>query len=291
MNGIKQSEHKFNDFKESVLSHGTAALLHLISIEQANKQCQKEFELFEDQLNLQDDRIVFSSQSLGFLLNEISPSLSTLRMLQNKLIMFVNIMEKPKNSLPVSISDYVKNSEQYKISKETKTIILKYWNSTGKYAKFFRDIDQHDITNNPLTSRYFMQITPRKTVFLEFPDYQHPIQRSKFEYGEKINGIEFLNQSFTELHQAFEDLANFYGSSPTPHQQSVRLAQLGDLTPFRNRTLAVLYEINFKSEKGATTLNLSALRVDHQADGKVNLRELYLKNDSLEKAKTHYGTK
>lgn len=161
----KKEDQKFTNLKIEILERSTTALLHLIKIRQLNTECVNEFCLFEDQLNIKDSRIVYASISLGFLLNEISPLLSTLRMLQNLLLKIISSIEG--ESLPSSISDYFKKSYKYTISNKAKEILASYWEITGKKLKLYRDIDQHF---NSLTENYFMEILPHKQVLIQFPD-------------------------------------------------------------------------------------------------------------------------
>ena len=55
-----------------LLSRGTSAVLSIHRIEQAQYKCVQEFELFNDQLSGIENRIIFNSQSLVELQNEIS---------------------------------------------------------------------------------------------------------------------------------------------------------------------------------------------------------------------------
>ena len=105
----KDKDHAFETLKIEILTRSTSALLHLIQINKTSMECVHEFSLFENQLNLKDNKIVYTSMALGFLLNEISPLLSTLRMLQNLILRLVSNFEGV--SLPSSINDYMRKQK------------------------------------------------------------------------------------------------------------------------------------------------------------------------------------
>ncbi|MCB0699330.1 MAG: hypothetical protein H6551_03010 [Chitinophagales bacterium] len=288
-NGLEVNSEAFSDFKESVLNHGTDAILRMERIRSVNNGAIKEFELFEDQLNLQDERVVFSSQSVGVILNEISPLLSTIRILQNKLCSFVSKWESV--SLPQSINDFMKKPDVYEINATVRKMLVKYWEEHGKYAKFYRDIDQHDYGKSELTSRYFMQVIPEKIVFVEVPDFQDSINRASFTYNNKTNIIVFLDEACYELHEVYENIAKEYGANPTQHQDSTRLAQLGDLLPARERTLALMYQTKIiKSEKG-NAMDISAIKIDQNTEAKLVLQNCRLNSEKIKEANNMYGIK
>ena len=280
----KEKDQKFESLKTEVLSRSTSALLHLMNINQFNAECVKEFGLFENQLNVKDDRIVFTSISLGFLLNEISPLLSTLRMLQNLILKVVSSIEK--QSLPSSISDYFKKPNKYPISKDAKELIEKYWKRTGENVKLYRDVDQHF---NSLTENYFMAIFPNKHILILFPDNPEEKSMNKFRYEKNINGTIFLNEAFKELHTIFESLAVTYGAKPGSHQLSICMKQLGDLTPARDRALAFNFEKNISQADGKTNLNISGWGIDQLPDLRLSIRQYFLDESGLEKAMKTYS--
>jgi len=93
-NGLEKKGLSFSDLKEAILNHGTDAILRMERIRTSNTQILGEFDLFADQMDLSDDRVVFSSVSMGALLSEIPPLLSSVRILQNKILALVSKWEK-----------------------------------------------------------------------------------------------------------------------------------------------------------------------------------------------------
>jgi hypothetical protein len=114
LNGLSKDAAAFSDLKQAILNHGTDAILRMERIRSLNTSVLSEFRLFADQMNLKDDKVVFSSASMGALLSEISPLLSTIRILQNKTLALVSVWESI--SLPQSMNDFMKKKEIYNIS-------------------------------------------------------------------------------------------------------------------------------------------------------------------------------
>lgn len=286
LSGLNDKKNiEFQKIKSEILIRSSSSFLNLIKINQTNNQCLKEFELFEDQLNIQDSKIVFSSVSLGFLLNEISPLLSSLRLLQNLMLKVISIMENI--SLPSSIADFIKKQDKYKVSAETKEIINKYWESTGKSLRDYRDFDQHF---DAITSNYFIQIKPIRTILIQFPDNPEIKSKNKFTYFKNINGIDFLKNSFNEIHETFESLAKKYGATPKKHDIRISLEQMGDLRPAKERILAFSFlETSSINEKNNIQIKIEGLGTNQQKDYKLSFKQYFLDEKGIEKANKIYG--
>lgn len=280
----KKKSKKFENLKSEILSRSTSAILHILRINQMGKECLFEFELFEDQLDIKDNMVVFSSVSLGFLINEVSPLMSTLRLLQNLLIHLVRTYEGKK--LPNSIADYFKKPDLYQINDKSKEILEHYWSKTGKTLKLYRDLDQH---YGNMTDQYFMQVKPNKTILLRFPDNPEIKSPKKLKYDKNIDGLNFLKVAFDEIHETFELLAKLYGAEPKKHQSSISMDQLGDLRPARNRLLAFSFETKVSNKDQEKTLSLSGLGISQLPDLKLSLRQHFLDKEKLMRAKKHYG--
>ncbi len=287
LNGLNsERNHVLSQTKDEVFSRGTSALLHLIRIQDLNNRCVTEFGFYENQLtNIKDERIVYSSESLGYLLNEISPLITTLRLLQDLTLKLLrNLGNK---SLPKSISNYFKKPDKHKLNVDVHQTLETYWRGTGKQLKHYRDIDQH---YSWLTGRYFMQIEGRKKVLIEFPDNPESKSPKKFTFSKKINAIDFLNEAFKEIHEVFEEIAKLSGAKEIEHTAGVSLSQLGELTPFANRTLSFMdFKYLTKDTNDNSVLHLEGIGMDQREDGRLSIRKYFLDEGNLEKAKKYYG--
>ncbi len=280
-----------DDFKASVLNNGTSIALHLTRIVELGQRCVQEFGLYRDQLEIKDDLVVFSSRTLGLLLHEIPSVLARLRVLQNNLLRFAALTEKAKGQLPGSIHDFIKKPDKYGLSPEAVRIIVNYWRSSGHYIKYLRDVDQHYYPSSPVLNRYFMQVRPKLRVHVQFPDYDEAGIAGDLKYDLENDALQTLHVGFTELHQAFEDLAALHTDNETQHQPSIRMDQLGDLAPFRERTLSLLYEESIQKTDAATTIHLSAVVIGQLESGQVSVRKAILDEEGLRRARALYGVR
>jgi len=255
-----------------MLSRATSAVVSILRIEQAQTNCVREFEFFEDQLEGIEDWIVFNSRSMVEIQNEISPLLSTLRMMQDSLI---NLISKSlKISLPSSINDTVKKIDKYKLPEEIKELLRNYWSNDGSAIREYRVIDQHFFV---ISDHTFLQITPVKKVLLLFPDTPKDKSLNRFTYNNEICGISLLRIGFDNLHYLIESIAEFLGNKPASLQVSTKLEELGDLMPFRKRLLSFLFESNVIANKeGKQQLYVSGLRISQKVDGKLELQKMLL---------------
>lgn len=289
VNGLKKGDQRLSDLKESIFNHGTDAILRMERIRSLRMRILREFDLFADQITDAEEVIVYASSSMGALLNEVAPLFSTLRVLQNRVLALVSLWEGV--SVPSSINDYCKQPEKYKVSGSVKKLISDYWERSGKHVKFYRDLEQHEFSEAILTARYFMRLKPDRNVLVEIPDYQDSIKRSELAYENGINALEFLDDACFELHRLLEEIAQHYGGLQTPHTESVRLSQLGELTPWRNRTLSLLYSEKITQNADGRKLNLSAVRIGQNDEGKVVVQKMLLEGPKLQNAASLYGVK
>lgn len=284
LNGLERNNGQtLAHVKDEIFSRGTSALLHLIRIQKLNKVCLAEFSLYENQLtNIKDKRIVYSSESLGYLLNEISPLFGTLRLLQNLSIKLLKVIDV--KTLPKSINDYFKKPDLHEVKEITRKHLSEHWKSTGELLKHYRDIDQH---YKWLFGRYFLQIDPRK-IIIELPNNPETKSPTKFSYSKEINAIDFLNKAFQEIHQLIENIAVEHGGKKSFHNQGISLEQIGDLTPFSNRTLSFMYSTYIKSENGTNTMHLEGIGMDQLETGQLSVRKYFLDDENLGRAKKMY---
>lgn len=287
LQGINDNNINIKRIKQEIFSRGTSAKLHLSRIMELNDKCITEFSFYENQLdNIKDERIVYSSESLGYLLNEISPLMATLRLLQNLILKLLSYLYKI--SLPSSINDYFRKPKKYELNSDIHKILEIYWNKTGKQLKYYRDFDQHF---GSLTERYFMQIKEYKTIFIEFPDNPESKKPKEITYYKKINAINFLDNSFKEIHEVFENISKINGAKATEHSVGCSMSQLGSLLPASNRTISFLDARYYTQVNNNITIHWEGIGVDQQENGQLSFRKYFLDDENLEKAKKYYCVK
>jgi len=273
---------KESDFADQIallLNRATSCVVSIKRIEDAQLRCVQEYELFDDQVSDVDERIVFNSRSLVELQNEISPLLSSLRIMQDSVNALLG--KKLKTSLPSSIADTIKNIDKYSIPLELKKTLLKYWETGGKNIRDYRVLDQHYVG---LVDHVFLQLKPTKKILLLFPDEPTEQSRSKLSYDREVCGISVLRIGFDEIHELLEDVAEYFKYSPGKLQTVIGMKQLGDLTPFRKRTIGFLFEAPItENVDGKMQMNISGIRFGQLEDGRLQMQKMLLTKEKLEK--------
>lgn len=253
----------------SLLFRGTSAVVHLQRIKKLKKICEGEFDFFENRLVIVDDRIVYNSHFMVELFHEISPLLSTLRIMQNMIVPLIG--KELSMSVPSSLDDVIKKINSIRLPQKIKGLIEEYWRSSGQELRFYRDVDQH---YDVLIKQSFMQIRPNKRVLICLPDNPEDKDPKKFKFKEQKDGVEFVDTAFKQLHDCIESIARTLGYSKMPLEEEMEMSQLGDLRPFRKRTLGLMVEYyDLADEKGITHLKVEAMEVGQNNDGTVYLRD------------------
>lgn len=204
------SWHEDNNILDRTHVSFTFAICYLInSIENINKykkESIRQYYLLKDDLEIDAQEICFQSPSLFNLFSEISVSLTQIRIVQNCLIEILG--KKLKNSLPSSMSDYVKkNKRRDKNETESKiySLIFDYWKESGLDVKHYRDVDQHfgHLFHNAL----IMISENSIDLELRIPDNPKVKSWKKFTYHKKYDAIKFILESFEALHRLINDVS------------------------------------------------------------------------------------
>lgn len=261
-----------------LLSRSTSTVVSILRLEQAQIKCVREFELFEEQLEGLEDRIVFNSQSMVELQNEISPLLSSLRIMQDLTIRLVR-KKLENNNIPSSINSAMKKLDVLDVPDKLKALFNKYWKNGGKEIRDYRVLDQH---YSGLSDHAFLQLKPDRKVLLLFPDDPTEKSRSKFTYEKEICGISLLRVGFDDLHELIENIAAYFGFELGKLQTETILHQLGDLRPFRNRVLSLLFEAQIiQQPDGVFVQNVSAIKISQNEKGKLIIQKLLLPHQKV----------
>ncbi len=259
------------------LYRATSAVVHLQRIHELNNQCVQEYELFEEQLQVKDDRFVFHSMNLVALINEISPLLSTLKIMQDSILPLIG--KTLGIPAPSSMNGGIKKLHRYNIPQNIRDMLLRYWQSNGLRFRGYRDIDQHF---HNLIDHVFFQVNPDKKVLILFPDNPEEKSSDKFTYVKNINAIELLESSFNKLHELTENIAAILGFQPNNHSTEVRMDQLGELTPPQERTLSLMVEKKTRrKDKNNVTLEITGLKMNQKKDMRVSFQKLLISEDKL----------
>lgn len=202
-NGDKSS--LFNEF----LFRASSAYLSISLMDKLCRSCIDQFERQENRLEVKGQRIVFWSPTVSEILNEFSPFLSSIRVMQN-IILRLSAKECNRNyQVPKSLNEAIKNGlYKYGFKKEIEDLFISYWNEGGKLVKDYRDIDQHYYS---IAKRCYIETAPKKRILFFLPDSPNDKSQEGINFQKEVNAIEFFRQEFFRIHDFVENVASCFG--------------------------------------------------------------------------------
>ncbi|KAB2810243.1 hypothetical protein [Phaeocystidibacter luteus] len=278
-------EAGFSDDYALLLNRATSAVVSIRRMEFLQKQCFLELDLFDDQIDDLDDRIVFYSESSVEIQNQISPLLSTLRIMQDQLNQILR-RKYPHVNLPRSINQTIERINRYNLPTEIKDLLKTYWGSSGSRIRDLRILDQH---YSSIVDKVLLQSSPDRRILILFPDNPKEQSKARWTYNQEIDGISELRIGFDELHQLIEDICEYWEYPSRQVTDSVNLYQLGDLRPFRKRTISLWFYKRLIENGDNKTLDLSGLRIGQLEDGRLEFRKLALTANKLNELRKQMG--
>ncbi len=109
-----------------LLFRATSAYMSLLRMNGLNELCIEQYHSLKSELTFVDDRIIFWSPTLIELLNEFSPFLSSLRIMQNLILPLAAKAQNLKVSIPPSLAEAMKKLNTYGFSEEICKIVEEY---------------------------------------------------------------------------------------------------------------------------------------------------------------------
>jgi len=221
---------------EEVYFRATSVLIALDRMEHMDEACVREFEAFESECEIKDDRIVFWSPRLVGMLNELPATLSALRIMQNALLPTFTAGRRNAASVPSSLHDAIKKAHQIALPDEMKSRVLDYWHRGGNRLKDYRDVDQHF---GAVVRHTFLRVEPPRHVSIFLPDNPEAKKSKDFTFNHELDAHAFVRDSFQNLHSVYEELARLDGAARGALQQSIGMSQLGELVEGVQKTLCM----------------------------------------------------
>jgi hypothetical protein len=269
LSGLPRQKDQRDDIAD-YLFRATSSIIQLARLEQIHQLCLSEYELFKSDLDVKRNRIVFGSESLFSLINEVPPTLTTLRIMQNMLLPICARVLDLKSSVPSSLNDTVKNINRIEFPSIVKEITQEYWHSDGKNLKDYRDLDQH---NHVIIKHTFLEVKPKPKILVLLPDHPENKSAKSFTFENEINAIEYLPEAFKKIHDWTEDIVMNLGIEiiPKPYQLQTELSQLGELIPVQGGVLSL---IMFREIVGGKK-RFMAIEVSQLDDGRLSIRQIF----------------
>lgn len=206
----KGSSDQVNSDIDIFLFRASSAYLSFVRMHMLTGMCLDQFSKRKGELNLKRSQIVFWSPTLVEFLNEFSPFLSSLRIMQNLILPLTAKAVKTGKSIPLSLADCIG-----------------------------RNIDQHYYA---IVQQSFLQITLEGKIIVYLPDHPDEQSPKRVSFDKRRDALTFFEDAFLKLHNLVESIAKLSGFQPMPIDQTIRMAQLRDLAEGVRQTLALMID-------------------------------------------------
>ncbi len=207
--GWKQEKGNNNSLFSEFLFRASSAYLGILLMDKLSRSCIDQFERQKNRLEIKSQRIVFWSPTVSEILNEFSPFLSSIRVMQNIILRLSAKECNPNSQVPKSLNEAMKNGlDRYGFKKEIEDLFVSYWNESGKLVKDYRDIDQHYYS---IAKRCYIETGPEKRILFFLPDDPSDKSQKGISFKNEIDAINFFKLEFFRFHDFVENLASAFG--------------------------------------------------------------------------------
>jgi len=215
---------KRNQSYDMILIHANFLIINIRQMKLLEKRCIQQYKKFVNKLHMHHNRIVFWSPTLINLICKVSPILSSIQFIQDKIMQLIS--KKLNISLPNSMRKVISGGkEKYNIPTRIFGLIRKYCIKSGEIIRTYRDIDQHYYN---LIIKSFLEIEPEERILIMLPDNPEVKKVEELTYNKETDAIRFLEQAFFSLHDFIEELAEAFGFKDKKFKISISLGQYGE---------------------------------------------------------------
>jgi hypothetical protein len=195
-------------------------------------------------------------------LNEFSPFLSTLRIIQNQILPITARAMQLRQQIPMSLADSIKKLDSYGFGDEITRSVKQYWSANGAVVRDYRNIDQHYY---PIVQHSFLQLIPQEKILVFLPDNPEEKSQKRVSFQRERDALPFFEDSFLKLHNLIETIASILGFQAIPIEQAISMTQLGELQEGVRKTLALMI---------VNTENSGGFELEQTEERKIYIREL-----------------
>jgi hypothetical protein len=235
----KTSSDEVQSDVDIFLFRASSAYSSFVRMQMFSGKCLEQFSKRKGDLSIKRNQIVFWSPTLVEFLNEFSPFLSSLRIMQNLLLPLTAKAVRTGKSIPLSLADCMRKLDGYGFGDEICGLVREYWRSSGLDVRGYRNIDQHYYA---IVHHSFLQVFPEERVIVYLPDHPDEQSPKRVSFDKRRDALTFFDDAFLKLHNLVESIAKLLGFQPTPIDQTIRMAQLGDLAEGVSQTLALMID-------------------------------------------------
>lgn len=243
-NGVKYSEDiskewiKFDQSFDMVLIHANFIIINIRQMKLLEKKLIREYEKFKDKTNVVENQLIYWSPTLVSFLSNISPILSSIIFIQDKMMQLVS--KKLSITLPSNMRRIIsKGNKEYGILSKIFFIIRRYWTKSGKLVRSYWNIDQHHFA---LITHSSLMIKPKYKLEILLPDNPEVKKLEEFSYCKEIDALHFLETNFFRLHDFIEELASEFGFNEKAFQLKSNLGSYGELMNKEGTVALAVYD-------------------------------------------------
>lgn len=221
------------------LHRATSTVVALSRLRALEEMIAAQFRSCRHHLSLSGARIALWSPEVVQLLGDVSPVLSTIRIMQNLVVPLAAIGLKLQGPVPSSLADAVRALDRLRLPRDLSSRIRAYWQTTGNELKDYRDLDQHFTT---IIEHCYFETNPVERLVILLPDDPKQKKAGLFTFEKCREAVPFAHSAFSALHDLMESIAAELGYQATSIEQSLNTAALPTLVEGERRTLALLIE-------------------------------------------------
>jgi hypothetical protein len=204
-----------------------------------SERAVQEYRQRKDGLTLRSARIAYWSPTAVQFISEVPAFLSSVRVMQNQMLGMIGQKLGSAGKLPSSINDFARLPAKYRLPREHRELIVKYWNDGGTLVKHYRDLDQH-FTVIAQHTYIKTEVPERLLVFL--PDNPEVKSPAKFTFRQEREALPYCVGTLQKFNEVMNQIAILFGFQEAPLQQTLNMGDQGDVVPGQKRTMGLLIE-------------------------------------------------
>lgn len=229
---VMPNAQKFGRIINRILYHAHATLYHLRRMNDLRTEAIKQIDQIRPPVKYDELPIAIWSPCVSEIIFEMATALSNMRILQNDTWSFIRNLYAINNMAPAKIYDAVKQIRQkenlqarYNWLELVSIDLLKeldvYWGNTGYKLRDLRILDQHyEIL---ATHAQLKSVNGNIQLSILIPDNPDKRSRKQFSFVENLDGLNFVERAFLELHKFVENIAATQTQVRRPLPQNVEI--------------------------------------------------------------------
>lgn len=262
---IKVKPNIHPSFVDEFLFRACSARLSIMRMDFLNEKCLHQFRKQKNELIIHDSKLTFWSPNLIEFLNETTPFLANMRIMQNLIVPLAILMSGLKQSVDSSLADAVKKVEGYGLMTELSLLIKDYWKDGGRQLVDYRDVDQHFST---VVKHAYIQIDLNKEKLLVLiPDNPEVKSSKKFDFSSNRNALDYFRDSYFKLNKLIENMGKVLKIIPHSIDQSYNMDNVAIEDGIKKTLLLAIED----------TTKFGGIEVGQTEERKIYIRNLPLK--------------